>query len=98
MDFITKLPLVAEKDAILVVYDRLSKIAHFVVMTEGTLVEGLVRLFRDNVWKLHGLPESVISDRGLQIAVELTKELNKMLGIEMRLSIVFHSQKDRQME
>jgi len=45
VDFITKLPVVAGKDAILVVCDRLSKMTHFVVTTEGTLVEGLVRLF-----------------------------------------------------
>jgi len=49
VDFITKLPLVAEKDVILVVYDRLSKITHFVTTMERTLVEGLARLFRDNV-------------------------------------------------
>ena len=40
--------------------------SHFVATTEKTAVEELVRLFRDNVWKLHGLPESVISDRGPQ--------------------------------
>jgi len=55
-----KLPLVARKDAILVVYNRLSKITHFVAITEGTLVKGLARLFRDNVWKLHGLLESIV--------------------------------------
>jgi len=63
VDFITKLLLVAGKDAILVVCDRLSKMTYFVVTTEETLVEGLARLFRDNVWKLHGLLESVISNR-----------------------------------
>ena len=98
VDFITKLPLVAGKDAILVVCDRLSKMAYFVATTEGTLAEGLVRLFRDNMWKLHELPESMISDRGLQFVVELTKELNKMLGIEIRLSTVFHPQTDRQIK
>ena len=49
VDFITKLPLVAGRDAILVVYNRLSKMTHFVAMTEGTSAEGLVRLFRNNV-------------------------------------------------
>ena len=49
VDFITKLLIVAEKDAILVVCDRLSKMTHFVVTTEGTLAKGLARLFRDNV-------------------------------------------------
>ena len=62
VDFITKLLVVVGKNAILVVYDRLSKITHFVATIEGILAEGLARLFRDNVWKLHRLPESVVSD------------------------------------
>ena len=98
VDFITKLPVVAKKDAILVVCDRLSKIIHFVVTMEGTLAEGLARLFRNNVWKLYGLPESMVSDRRPQFAAELTKELNRMLGIETRLLIAFHPQTDKQME
>ena len=64
VDFIIKLLVVAGKDAILVVCDRLFKMAHFVAMMEGTSAEGLARLFRDNIWKLHGLPESVVLDRG----------------------------------
>jgi len=98
VDFITKLPVVVGKDAILVVCDRLSKMTHFVATTEGTLMEGLARLFWDNMWKLHGLPESMMLDRGPQFVVELTKELNRMLGIETRLSTTFHSQTDGQME
>ena len=98
VDFITKLLTVAGKDAILVVCNRLSKMTHFVATTEGTIVEGLARLFRDNVWRLHGLPESVVSDRGPQFAAELTKELNRMLGIKTKLSTAFHSQTDGQME
>jgi len=49
VDFITKLLVVAGKDVVLVVCDRLSKMTHFVVTTEGTSAEGLARLFRDNV-------------------------------------------------
>ena len=49
VDFIMKLPVVAGKDTILVVCDRLSEMAHFVVITEGTSAEGLARLFRDNI-------------------------------------------------
>ena len=94
MDFITKLPIVAGKDAILVVCDRLSKMMHFVATTEGTMAEVLARLFRDNIWRLHELLESVVSDRGLQFAVELTKELNRMLDIQMKLLTVFHLQTD----
>jgi len=63
-DFITKLPLAQGYNSILVVVDRLTKIVHFIPITERTLAEGLAQLFRDNVWKLHGLPESTISDWG----------------------------------
>jgi len=49
VDFITKLPLVAEKNAILVVCNQLSKIAHFMAITEGTSAEELVRQFQDNM-------------------------------------------------
>ena len=61
-------------------------------------MEGLARLFRDNMWKLHGLPESVVSDRGPHFVAEWTKELNRMLGIETRLSTAFHPQTNGQTE
>ena len=93
-----KLPVVAGKDAILVVCDRLSKMTYFVTTTEEMSAEGLARLFRDNIWKLHRLPESVVLDRGPQFAAELMKELNRMLEIEIKLSTVFYLQMDGQME
>ena len=92
------MPVVAGKDAILVVCDQLSKMTHFVATIEGTSAEGLTRLFQDNVWKLHGLPESMILDRSPQFAAELTKELNQMLGIETKLFTAFHPQTDGQTE
>ena len=98
VDFITKLPLMAEKDAILVVCNRLFKMTYFVATTEGTLAKELVRLFKDNMWKLHKLPESIVLDKGLQFAVDLTKKLNQMLGIKTKLSAVYHSQIDSQTE
>ena len=70
-DFITKLPLAQGYDSILVVVDRLTKMVHFIPTMEKTLAEGLAKLFRDNVWKLHGLLESIISDRGLQFMAGL---------------------------
>jgi len=98
VDFIMKLPVSKGYDSILVVCNRFSKISHFVVTTEKITAERLARLFRDNVWKLHGLSESVISDRGPQFVVELTRDLNKMLGIETKLSMAYHPQTDRQIE
>ena len=97
-DFITKLLLAQGYDSILVVVDRLTKMVHFIPTIEKMLVEGLARLFRDNVWKLYGLPESIISDRGPQFAAELMRELNRMLGIESKMLMAFYPQTDRQME
>jgi len=65
---------------------------------EKTLAEGLARLFRNNMWKLHGLPESIISDRGPQFAAGLMKELNEMLEIKSKLLTAFHPQTDGQTE
>jgi len=62
------------------------------------LAKGLTRLFRNNVWKLHGLPESIISDRGPQFTAELIWELNKMLEIKSKLLTVFYPQTDGQTE
>jgi len=97
-DFITKLPLAQGYDSILVVVDQLTKMVHFILTTEKTSAEGLAKLFRDNVWKLHGLPESIILDRGPQFAVGLMRELNQILGIESKISTAFYPQTDSQME
>ena len=97
-DFITKLPLAQEYDSILVVVNRLTKIVYFIPTTEKMSAEGLARLFRDNVWKLYGLPKSIISDRGPQFVIGLMQELNEMLGIKSKLSMVFYPQTDGQIE
>jgi len=69
---------------------------HFILTIEKTLAEGLARLFRDNVWKLHGLPESIISDKGPQFIAGLIKKLNKILEIKSKLSTAFYPQTDGQ--
>jgi len=78
VDFITKLLLVQGYDSILVVVDRLTKIVYFIPTIEKTLAEGLARLFRDNMWKLHGLPKSIILDRGLQFMAGVIQKLNRI--------------------
>jgi len=90
VNFIIKLPLVAGKDTVLVVYNKLFKIIYFVATIEEMSVEGLARLFRDNMWKLHGLPGSIVSDRGLQFVAKMTKKLNNIVVIQMKLSTSFH--------
>ena len=98
VDFITKFLLIAGKNTILVVCNRLSKMMYFVAIIERILAEELARWFRDNIWKLYRLLESVMSDREPQFAVKLAKGLNRSLGIEIRLLTSFHSQSDRQTE
>ena len=98
VDFITKLPLAQGYNAILVVVDQLTKIVHFIPTTEKTMAEGLAKLFRDNMWKLYGLPKSIISDRGPQFMAGLMKKLNQILGIKSKMSTAFYPQTDGQME
>jgi len=70
-DFITKLLLAQGYDSILVVANRLTKIVHFIPTIEKTSAEGLARLFRNNMWKLHRLPENIILDKGPQFTTGL---------------------------
>jgi len=81
VNFIIKLPVSRSHNMILIVYDRFSKMLYFIVMTEKVMVKELTRLFKNNVWKLHELSESVISDKRPHFAVGLIKELNEMLEI-----------------
>ena len=98
VDFITKLPLAQGYNSILVVVDQLTKIVYFIPTMEKTLAEGLARLFRDNVWKLHGLSKSIILDRGPQFMAGLMRELNKILEIKSKMLTVFYPQTDGQIE
>jgi len=72
--------------------------AHFIATTEKTLVEGLAKLLRDQVWRLHRLPKSIVSDRGVQFAAGIMKELNNLLEIQTKLSMAYHPQTDGQTE
>ena len=98
MDFITKLSLAQGYNAILVVCNHFSKMAHFIATTKRTSAKGLTRLFQDHVWKLYRLPESVISDRGVQFVAGMMKKLNNLLGIQTKLLMAYHPQMDGQTE
>ena len=63
MDFIEGLPKSGGKDVILVVVDRLSKYAHFLGLSHPYTASTVVTVLLDNIFKLHGLPYSIISDR-----------------------------------
>jgi len=71
---------------------------HFIVTTEKKIVEGLAKLFRDYIWKLHRLSKSIVLDRRVQFAVGIMKELNNLLGIQTKLSIAYYPQTNGQTE
>src|SRR5882724_7089686 len=71
---------------------------HAMPTTSSVTAEGVARLFRDNVWKLHGLPEKTLSDRGPQFASKVMKELNRLLGIKTATSTAYHPQTDGETE
>lgn len=89
-DMIVKLPDCQGYDSILVVIDRMTKNAHFIETNEAISSAGLASIYQKNVWKLHGLPLTIISDRGPIFASNLMKELNKSIGIKTKLSTAYH--------
>ena len=100
MDFVVGLLESKGYDAIWVVVDRLTKLRHMVPCKSTCSSEDLADLFLHNIWKYHGLPSTVISDRGPQFALRFWKALCEHLGIERRLSTVtgFHPQTDGKTE
>ena len=98
MDFIIDLPISAGHDSILVVVDRLSKMAHFIPCSKSITSEQTVSLVFQHVIRLHGLPDSIISDRGSQFAVHFWSHLLQQLGTAISLSSAFHPQTDGQSE
>src|SRR5882724_11649488 len=98
VDLIMGLPPSQGYDAIMVVVDHLSKRAHVIPTTLDVTAAGVTQLFRDHVWKLHGLPEKVISNRGTQFVPNFTQSLSHLLGIRVAASTAYHPQKDGQTE
>ena len=95
-DFVTGLPEAQGYDALFVTCCRHTKQAHIIPTHSMVTAQGLATLFRDNIWKLHGLPETALSDRGPQFAAEFMRELNDILGIQTKLSTAYHPQTDGQ--
>ncbi|KAI1676228.1 reverse transcriptase [Pyrenophora tritici-repentis] len=98
MDFITYLPESQGYDAILVVVDRLTKMRHFIACHGTCDAEEVSRLFTKHVWKIHGLPKTIVSDRGPQFVAEFWKHLTRRLGITPLLSTAYHPETDGQTE
>jgi hypothetical protein len=98
MDFITHLEPSRGYDAIFVIVDRLTKMRHFIPCKGTCNAEEVARLYVRHVWKLHGLPLTIVSDRGPQFVAQFWKHLTQRLGIKTLLSTAYHPSTNGQTE
>ena len=99
MDFVVHLPhSPSSKDAIWVVIDRLTNVAHFIPMKTTNSTSDLVPLYVKEVVMLHGVHKSIVSDRDSKFLPIFWKSLDRALGTGLDLSIAFHPQTDGQLE
>ncbi|KAI9908355.1 hypothetical protein PsorP6_004560 [Peronosclerospora sorghi] len=88
----------AGNTGILVIVDRLSKMAHLVAVPESIDGQGTAKVFLDRVFRQHGLPDSVVSDRDSRFTEQFWGALFKVLGTKLLMSTADHPQKDGQTE
>jgi transposase InsO family protein len=98
IDFIVELPESHSYDVIMCVVDSLTKCAPFILMHTTINTEGTALLFLKEVWKHHGTPRVVVSDRGPQFVAGFTRKLYKLLGIKLAMSMAYHPQTNGQTE
>src|SRR5260221_3120535 len=98
VDTIGELPESKGYNAILVAVDRLSKCIHTVPTITMVDSAGVACLFLEHVWRHHGLPEAIISDRGSTFVSNFSRELAALLDIRLTPSTAYHPQTDRQTE
>jgi transposase InsO family protein len=98
VDFIVKLPDLHGFNVTMVVVDSVSKRSHFIPTHTMITALGSTRLYLQNVWKLHGLPRLMLSDRGPQFVAEFMRKLYCLLGITISSSTTYHPQLDGQTE
>jgi hypothetical protein len=98
MDFIVGLPESEGFNSILTVIDRLTGLKHLIPCNDTTGSEELAWLYLKEVWRLHGLPLSIVSDRGPQFISRFWRALCERLGIKANLSTAYHPQTDGKTE
>ena len=92
MDFIEGLPLSDGKDKLFVVVDRLTKYAHFMGIKKTDSAKQIVEVFCKNIYKLHGFPKIIVSDRDAKFTSNFWKEFCKQIGITLNMSSAYHPQ------
>lgn len=94
MDFIDGLRLSFGNSVILVVIDKLSKAAHFIPLSHPYTTLTISQSFLDNVYKLHRLPRTIVSDRDMVFLSDFWKELFALQGVVLNFSSAYHPQSD----
>jgi hypothetical protein len=98
MDFMVSLPPSRGFDAIMVVVDRFSKMAHFIPTKDEATAQEIGRLFFTHVFKHHGLPKDIVSNRDPKFSNKFWRALWKRMGSELKMSTLFRPQTDGQTE
>ena len=98
MDFIVELSESGGHTKILVVVDRFSKMAHFIPLSTDTPIKEIANIFLREIWRLHGLPNSVVSDRDSRFQSRFWLCVMELLDVDVRMSTAFHPQTDGQTE
>ena len=96
MDFIEALPRVGGKSTILTIVDRFSKYCHFIPLAHPYSVESVAQAFFSDIVCLHGIPQSIISDRDPVFTSIFWKELLRLAGVKLHMTTAFHPQSDGQ--
>jgi hypothetical protein len=99
MDFIIGLPNTSQKhDSIWVIIDRLTKTAHFFPVHTSYTANKYAKIYLDQIIRLHGVPKTIISDRGAQFIARFWEQLQSSLGTKLIRSSAYHPQTDGQTE
>ena len=99
MDLVTDLPVTSEgNDSIFVVVDRLSKMVHLEAIRKTISAQGLAAVYASRVFRHHGVPQSIVSDRDTRFTSLFWRELAKRLGTELHMSTAYHPQTHGQTE
>jgi transposase InsO family protein len=98
MDFIKGLPQSGNANYIMVIMDKFTKFAHFLALKHPYTTASVAKMFLDNVYKIHGMPASIVSDRDRVFTNKFWKELFCLAKVQLRMSTAYHPQSDGQSE
>ena len=98
MDFVTGLPPSDNNTTVLTIIDRFSKAAHFIALPKLPSASETADLLVAHVFRLHGIPMDIVSDRGPQFTSQVWRAFCKAMGATVSLSSLYHPQTNSQTE